>query len=305
MKNLSKHLVAGSLLFSLASVASAGDIRIDVGTDWNTDTDSVTADFEALGFTGTLATSIYQGLTPGSQVFDTNIASVMDSFGFMTGDLPTLDGGNPLSAGGHDPFSYASVGEKNIDALNPLVGGFGGGDDVEGFNLNWNLTFDYYLEGTVTATGVDYTSGYFDLFHNDLGGSTQVARLEVTGSSLFLGDLVVQGNVTYDFDGDGIDDASPLAQGFFVDSTTGDRFYDRWLAGTGADVSFRLDTNVNPPIPTADQLVPLANDDGVWLFRQTTLAGEVSFQVPAPGVLALMGFGLLSLGLSSRRRKAA
>ncbi|HSP00128.1 MAG TPA: PEP-CTERM sorting domain-containing protein, partial [Thioalkalivibrio sp.] len=133
----------------------------------------------------------------------------------------------------------------------------------------------------------------------------QVLRLNVEGSEIEGPNLDIFGNITYDFDGNGTDDAAgdSFVQNFFIDVESGLTFYELWESGFAVgdllSVSWILDTNVNPPLPTDAQLVAYGDS----LIRQTTLDGSVAFQVPEPWTLGLFGAGLLALGFAARRRR--
>ena len=321
--------------------AIAGPFFLDPGFDGGSspDSDTRTAPINELGFTGTYATSFYFGdpSAIGTDVLDTNIDSVMIANGFASGARTNIlgapvDNGN-LSPDGEFFFPPDPAG-LNIDTLNTQ----GGSSDFEGFvdgvatsygDLSvvdlgppivlsepaWGLTYQYVLEGETTATGVEYTDGFFNVFYEDGGAPVQVLRIEVTGSSLNLANLDIFGRVSFDFDGMGaVDDTggSAFIQNLFVDVETDMTFYDLWLEDPSAEiVRFTLDTNVNPPLPEADQLVcgdlgtdALLADCESPLIRQTSLDGSVAFQVvPSPGTLGLAGIALAALGWRRRTRR--
>lgn len=323
---MKKTLVAAAIAGLFASAASASTFYLNPGFDggFAPDGDTLTAEIYELGYTGTLATSFYLGdpATPGTMVVDTNIKSVMDSYGFSAGTFQSIaNPSNPVT------LSYpVAPGQLNIDNLNTVDPS---SSDFEGFvngqqvlygtptqnGVTWGLTYLYNIVGETTATGVSFTSGYFDVFYatgNTPADWTQVLRLNVTGSELNVANLDIFGNVTFDFNGDGTDDAaaSPFIQNLFVDAASGKSFYDLWLAGLPSPlaVGWKLDTNVNPPLPTANQLVafqygcsPTGGDCKTSLVRQTTLDGSVTFNVvPEPSALLLLGAGLLGIGASRR-----
>lgn len=319
---MKKTLLSVAFSTLLSASAYAAPIYFDVGFDGGTpDGNSVTEAITQLGFTGTLATSFYYGdpTAAGVKVVDTNIVSVMNANGFTAGPQTSLastpiDRGPALTPG---ESSYpAAPGQVNIDSLNSS----GSPTDLEGFvsgvgfpgyisGLTWGLTYEYEILGETTGTGVNYNDGYFNIFYENGVSREQVLRINITDSALTVANLNLFGFVSFDFDGNGTDDAAgnPFIQGLFNDATTGMSFYDLWLVDPNANrISFVLDTNVDPPVPTPQQLWASTGINGETVYiRQTTLDGSASFNVPEPFSLALVGAGLLGLGLTRRSKKYA
>ncbi len=308
MKKLTKTTLAASILL-LSGAASANDMYIDVGSntyDFNDasafptlqalDADSTTGTFSEFGFSQILATSIYDMTdgTPQGSFYDTNITSELNFAGVPTSGT-ALDGSTTVNL--TMPICGAQC---DIDALSPLTPPIFG-NDGEGFGLTWDLQLEYHFDGILTAGGPVYTGGFFDVFFNDIANDAndrQVLGGTLTGSQLQAANLNLFFDITMAEAGWLFMEAIPDG-GIFVDVA------DYVAAGDagGSYANLTLDTNVNPPIPTSDQLLLVVDDAGTPnAIRQTTLDGSVTAAVPEPSTIAMMGLGLLGLGAAARRR---
>lgn len=294
---MKKTLLAIATGMAVSASASAADMFIDLGTNsfdagrfiGVPDANSSTATFQQFGFNQIVATSVYD-FSDGSPLgafYDTNIPSEL-AFANVPAAGIALNGITPVNL----ILPNCALGQCDIDGLSPLVPPLG--TDNEGFLQTWDLQIEYHFDGTLTPGGPVYTGGTFNVFFNDLtlaNADFLALTGTLTGSTLQIANLDLFFDITFAVDNFlWIDNGS----GTFLDAAD--------VIAAGGTPTLALDTNVDPPIPTADQLLLVVDDGGnPNVIRQTELDGSITGQIPEPGMLALMGLGLLGLGLSRRK----
>lgn len=294
MNKFTKIAIAVSSL-AFGNIAAASNMYMnltdnsyDVGGGSFLDANTQTGLFNEFGFNQILATSLYD-LTDGTilgSFYDTNVPAELTAAGVPSSGL-AMDGTTTVNL----VLPNCAGGQCDLDGLSPLVPPLN--SDNEGFLNTWDLQVLYHFDGTLSATGPSFTGGYFDIYFNDLVDDTKdrkVLRASVTGSTISAANLDIFFDITF------------AEKNFlFIDNGSGS-FIDAWL-GTqpGNDfATMHLDTNVNPPIPEANQLLVVGDN----AIRQTTLDGSITSAIPEPSTVALLGLGMLGFGARQRAKKA-
>src|SRR5690606_8446931 len=121
---------------------------------------------------------------------DTNSPSAL-AFANVPASGTALDGATPISL----VLPNCLGGQCDIDALSPLVPPLS--SDNEGFLQTWDLQVAYTYNGTLTAAGPSYTSGFFNVFFNDLNNDAN-DRLVLSGA--LTGSLIQAANLDLFFE---------------------------------------------------------------------------------------------------------
>lgn len=219
-------------------------------------------------------------------------------------------GDSLVTKGGLDFTSQATLNSSfdanNFSAFNPTNVSRGyNSDRTNGNPLSWSLSFVFNLVGTVqavSATDLDlnYTGGIFEVYlatYSAAGdvSATNIFDINITGSDASNGsNFLVFGEVGFS------GNEPAIYQNMFHDnvlSCGGSSSYFALVNCTPKlKVGARFDQNLDYP------LIDLTSTPGHALIGGTH-NGSLSFNVPEPTTLMLLGSALL--GLSATRRKKA
>lgn len=163
------------------------------------------------------------------------------------------------------------------------------------------LTFDLYLEGTLTpSVGVDYTSGYLDIYSFDAldfgAGTKQLMTTQFSSGGINPGEQVVQSLIT---------STSITTAGqdvfFFGDGVNFQSFEDYIISAVSEII---LEASQTVSVVELESNIASSNiSNGATVLVSDDHNASVEFRVPAPTSIALFGLSLLGLvGVSRKRR---
>lgn len=276
---MKKLITAAIVALSFAGTAAADQIYLDVGVDFGGNANTA-AGATTTGWIDQL--SIFY--TSTSEIFDNDNNGVLSA------------GDTILSKGGllNDNFSGVSdISSNLVTSFEPEQTIFGGPSN-NNFNAGWGLTFGFDdLMGFWTGTGMVYTSGtislyYYDSTHTAVNDFIRLFDLDLSGGA-DIGTATILGGQLTNFgtgsiNGVDVGDVFNTALGSFED-----------YANSGKNIYFNASQDTQP-------LGTLNFVNGVSKISGTH-NGSISFQVPEPTSIAILGLGLLGLA-GARRRKS-
>lgn len=280
---MKKLLTATLVSLAFASTASATQFFIDVGVDYNA---SSTAPTAAGGNTTGWKDELAVTYRSDSVVTD------VDGNGIIS------DGDTILTAGGR--IAGAEAGANIVTALTVSETLTGGPSD-NGYGSNWEIGFRFTdLAGAFDSSvgNFVYESGNIDwvLIDSTFGVTNEVSLFTttITGSEVLSGNQIFTGTVG-DF-GQGTVNGVEIGDIFNIATGTGSEGFESYALATGDIVTFRIDAN------TDVNAIPTSFGSAGTLNVGAQHDGSVTFDVPEPASVAILGLGLL--GFAASRRKA-
>lgn len=282
----------------LAAPAIAQPIYIDIGSNFGGNAN------KAAGPTTTgFINELQFNYNSWSTVFDSN-----NDLTVGAGDIITSTGG--LKGSGFNNF--ADFFGTNL--ITKLLPAFGPSDN--GFGSLWHLSFGFdNLVGVIDSFGgVQWQSGTISFYattdvnscvsSNTIGCFTQLFDMKVLGGGNIPSGTVLTGyldnfNETDDFNGVVAGDVFNLKRGA-TSSSFLDVHNELALKGQQQAFNFRVDQNVTD-LPGFKSYDPATQ---TITLQQAEHRGGLSFSVPEPTSVAVLGLGLLGLGFSRRNKKA-
>ncbi|MDO6506821.1 PEP-CTERM sorting domain-containing protein [Colwellia sp. 4_MG-2023] len=290
-----KKLLLASALALTTTVAVADPIFLDVGQDFGGNGNVATTS-SSTGWIDQL-TYIYQS--------ETTVVDVDGSFSGTAASLLT-DGDSIVTNGGFINGDLSSLSSNLITGLNPQQTTFGGPSD-NGYGGDWGLTFQINnLMGTVaggTNQYLDYTSGAISIYYYQAGMTStadfiELFTINVTNSGLTASGSFVGGNVS----NYGTDLVNGVVAGDVFNSLLGGfKEYSEDQVSPDFAVNSLLDYNTED-VTSADFLGTDAEGNNVFMVEGQH-DGSITFNVPEPASIAILGLGLLGLA-GARRRKS-